>query len=197
MMLIKTYDAYKEYEFAKDTILTASWDEFPKLSASNRYFTLEQAQKGEITEAELLRTVVATDKEDGTLKNGVDVTLKDYNLFSFIMLMEGKEFDITYEAKDSFGNVVVKKQKIYVVDTSMEIAKKQYVRFINKNFLLDLNGNLNIYENGGLEENSIWRTNENYRTLLKKALLRDDAESETWMITAEELKRLKEKSPAD
>ena len=42
----------------------AVWDKFPQLDAYNRYFTLKQAENGEITTEALLTTLRFKDEED-------------------------------------------------------------------------------------------------------------------------------------
>ena len=73
-----TYLANQTIVLSDSTLLTAVWDRFPELSAYNRYFTLEQAQNGLITQAALLEKVSATDAEDGELVNGVNVIVLNY-----------------------------------------------------------------------------------------------------------------------
>lgn len=183
--------------------LTACWDVHPVIEAYNRYFTLEQAKSGAITEAELLAKVCATDEEakhasnpDGILQNGVDVIVKNYNASDFINANADEEFRITYQATDSFGNVVEKTVVIQVVDTTMKKSPKvRYVRFISSKFFADEEGNLLPPEKGGLEETSIWRTNIHYQNLLRETLTKKNAtvnEKETWVFTSQDIKALKE-----
>ena len=185
-----------------DVMLIAEWDAHPVIEAYNRYFTLEQARSGMITEAELLAKVHATDTEakdasnpDGVLKNGVDVIVKDYNASDFTSITMDKEISITYQASDSFGNVVEKTVLIQIVDTTMRKSPKiRYVRFISAQFFADEEGNLLPSEKGGLEEISIWRTNEYYRELLKQTVMNENIhmeEKETWVFTSEDIKEMK------
>lgn len=165
------YQSGESIIFTKHTILTAKWDKYPELEVYNRYFTLGQAKNGEITEDALLEKVVGKDKEDGTLVNGTDVIVKNYNESTFTGITADQNVEITYQATDSFGNTIEKTVTITVTDTTAKkSAKKTYVRFISNQFLKDSAGNMISANNGGLEETSIWRTNLNYSTLLQETL---------------------------
>ena len=152
-------------------MLKTLWNKHPEIEAYDRYFTLEQAQNGEITQAELLKKVTATDLEDGTLINGVDVIVKDYNAKDFISLKADAEIEITYQVTDSFGNVVMRTLTANVTDTTMQkITKKRYVRFISPEFFMDEEGKLLDESEGGLEETSIWRTDARRRAILESLM---------------------------
>lgn len=156
---------------SSDTVLKSIWDKHPKLEAYDRYFTLEEAQAGAITQKELLKKVKTTDLEDGTLVNGVDVIVKDYKAVEFTLLEADKDIEVTYQATDSLGNSIEKTIKVHVVDTSMRESKRhRYVRFISPEFFKDEYGNLVPEEKGGLEETSVWRMDEQRRSLLERVL---------------------------
>jgi len=175
-----------------DTVLTAKWDKHPQIEAYDRYFTLEEAQNGEITPEVLLEKVTGTDLEDGTLVNGTDVVVKDYDASDFTSLDTDTEVEITYQATDSFGNVVEKTITSNITDTSMKKSRtKSYVRFISSEFLEDAKGNLVAASAGGLEENSKWRKNSELYQLLKDVLLNNTADTEVWSFSQEELKKMK------
>lgn len=185
-----------------DATLEAVWDKHPVIEAYSRYFTLEQARNGEITPEELLEKVIATDEEaksetnpDGVLENGVDVVVKNYNASDFTGITGDKTISITYEATDSFGNVVTKTVSITITDTTMKKSnKKAYVRFISEDFLVDEDGALLSSEQGGLEETSIWRTNEHYNALLRETVFNtktNGGENETWVFTYEDINKMK------
>ena len=55
----------------------AVWDKFPQLDAYNRYFTLKQAENGEITTEALLTTLRFKDEED---TDGRYLYSKDYEV---------------------------------------------------------------------------------------------------------------------
>jgi len=185
-----------------DATLEAVWDKHPVIEAYSRYFTLEQARNGEITQEKLLEKVIATDEEaksalnpEGILENGVDVIVKNYNASEFTGITGDKTISITYEATDSFGNVVTKTVSLTITDTTMKKSnKKVYVRFISEDFLADEDGELLSSEQGGLEETSIWRTNEHYNALLRETVFNaktNGGENETWVFTYEDINKMK------
>ena len=173
--------------------LTAKWDAHPVLEVYNRYFTLEQAQSGAITQEELLKKVIGTDKEDGTLLNGTSVVVKDYSASTFTGITADKEVEITYQARDSFGNTVTKKVSVFITDTLVkEGRKKHYVRFISFDFWRDDSGNLLAAEQGGVEKTSVWRINSNYRMLLEKTLSNQNTYKESWIFTPQDIQSIKD-----
>jgi len=189
----REYRAGEEVVIKKDTCLTACWDQYPELSVSNRYFTLEQAKNGEITQVELLKKVEATDREDGRLVNGTDVIVKDYDASVFTETTADSQVEICYLARDSYGNVASKTITVFVTDTSIKkCTQKTYVRFISKDFFMDDEGYMVSVEQGGLEETSIWRKNSAYRSLLQQVFLNVPTAEETYLFTSQDIKRIKE-----
>lgn len=191
------YDEAELVEIKESTVLTALWDQFPAIEAYDRYFTLEQAQNGFITQWELLSKVIGTDREDGKLVNGTEVIVKDYDAKLFAEITEDTDIEIVYQAKDDFENIVTKQITVGIRDTSMKEGTKKYVRFIGRDFLEDEDGKLLSEEAGGLEKTSIWRRDESYLSLLRNVLSKVVPEKETISFTADELKKLKEMSPAN
>ena len=184
-----------------DAELLAVWDQHPIIEAYNRYFTLEEAKNGKITEMELLKKVIATDAEDGVLENGVDVKVKDFHKLDFTNAIDTAKIPITYEAKDSIGNVVTKTVIVGITDTTMKKSShKIYIRFISCDFFLNEDGTLLGADKGGVEETSIWRRNEHYRNLLMETLQNTKINGvwkkseETYTFTYEELKEMKNPS---
>ena len=172
--------------------LTARWDAFPEIEAYNRYFTLAQARNGDITEEELLKKVIGTDKEDGVLANGSSVIVKGYSSSMFTSITSDFEVEITYQATDSFGNIVEKTVTITVTDTTAKKSStRRYVRFISSRFFKDMDGNILSSREGGLEETSIWRWNKDFSLLLEATLSGRTKEKETWTIKCEDIKRLR------
>ncbi|MBQ8519463.1 MAG: InlB B-repeat-containing protein [Agathobacter sp.] len=187
------YTEDSEAVIEKDTVLTARWDRYPVLSVCNRYFTLSDAKNGVITRTELLKKVKATDKEDGMLVNGTDVVIKDYNAATFTDMITDGEVEITYQATDSFGNVVTKTITVTVTDTTVKKSmKKTYVRFINREFFADEEGNLISADKGGLEETSIWRINPAYKSVLERTLAYRNDNMECYSFTFQDIKWMKE-----
>ena len=150
----------------ENVLLTAKWDMYPLLQAYNRYFTLDEAKNGFITEAALLSKVVGTDAEDGILVNGVDVTVLGYDANVFTSLTTDADVDVTYQAIDSFGNTVTKTITVQVVDTTVKVSNRRtYYRFISNRFYKD-GENYVPANKGGLEETSVWKTNPVYQSLM-------------------------------
>lgn len=167
----------------------AVWDKFPQLDAYNRYFTKKQADEGKITIEELLTTLRFKDEED---TDGKYLYAKDYkyNKKENCLIIKGKDgatlklraetdmdslketgkSTIRYTLTDSAGNVTIKEVQCRIVDTS-DIPKEYetYVRFISPKYYKK-NGAYVSKENGGLEENSIWKTDPEYAALLDKAM---------------------------
>ena len=165
--VIKYYPANEPISPESNLHLTAKWDQHPEIEAYNRYFTLEQAKNGEITEDVLLEKVKATDMEDGLLKNGTDVIIPNMSQYDFT---NAADIIITYRAIDKFGNTSEKSVHVYIVDTSTtQSSFSNYIRFINSDFLYY--DDLPVSEQyGGLKTTSIWRTNSSYKQLLDRAL---------------------------
>lgn len=169
--VVTAYEADEVVELLKDTKLTATWDKIPEISAYDRYFTLADAQNGNITEEALLEKVLSTDLEDGVLVNGTDVIVKGYQAEDFTSFTSDGSVSVTYEATDSFGNSVTKTVTVYIIDTtSVESNKKEYIRFISKDFYLNEDGTYVSKDKGGLDASSLWVTNEDYANVLTQAL---------------------------
>ncbi len=168
--IINSYYPKQSITADHNITLTARWDKYPEIEAYDRYFTLEDAINGAITEESLLEKVTATDKEDGALEKGSDVIVKDYQADDFKNLSTDTDVTITYQATDSFGNVVEKNVVIHVVDTTMvECLSRYYSRFISSKFYSD-GESLLSEEQGGLKESSIWRRVEAYNRVLNNTL---------------------------
>jgi len=158
----------------------AIWDYAPDLTCSDRYFTLYEAKTGIITEAELLRTVKSTDREDGTTQ----IRVKNYSLTMFTSFTSSGELVITYITTDSRNNTTEKQVKVTIVDTDATVegpmdfnGKKQYARFI------DLRYYLKSYENGGLESTSKWKSEVTYKDTLEAAMYNVKGEDGNWSHT--------------
>jgi len=174
----------------------AIWDYAPDLTCSDRYFTLYEAKTGVITEAELLRTVKSTDREDGTTQ----IRVKNYSSAIFTNFSSSGELVITYTTTDSRNNTTEKQVKVTVVDTDATVegpmdfdGKKQYARFIEADyFQID-------YIYGGLEATSKWRSDVTYRNTLATAMNNVKGEDwnwshtvQTWEFTKEDIDQVKQ-----
>ncbi|MEG0962013.1 MAG: hypothetical protein RSF88_04005 [Lachnospiraceae bacterium] len=167
----------------------AIWDYAPDLTCTDRYFTLYEAQTGVITEAELLRTVTSTDREDGTTQ----IRVKNYSTNTFTGLTGPGVITITYTTTDSRNNITEKQAKVTIVDTNatkegpMDFdGKKQYVRFIAADYYQK------DYSAGGLEVTSKWRSDTTYRNTLAAAMNNVKGEDGNWSHVAKSYEFSKE-----
>lgn len=157
--------------------LYAIWDDCPQIEAVDRYFSLDFAQQGKITEEELLSTASATDREDGALENrttmqiaasGINgsLSLYGYAATDFTGMTESGSVSITYQAVDSIGNTVYKTVTVFITNTEpLQQTDFCYIRFINEKYYGT------TYENGGLHPKSVWRKDPEYRNVLESALM--------------------------
>ena len=143
-------------------VLYAIWDDCPEITAKDRYFTLQEAQNGIITEEKLLETASANDDIDTDINDKIYVKYYSEN--------EWKQFTtkgsslIKYEVIDSSGNVSNCTATVYIVDTTaQEVDDKRYIRFVNERYYNK------SFEEGGLEDNSIWKLQE-YAEVLEDAM---------------------------
>lgn len=150
--------------------LYAVWDDSPWIHAVNLYYTLEQAQSGYITEAELLSHATALDREDGSPiepgvhEDGTSFTIPDYLPTDFTQFLHTGSCTENLTAVDSVGSVYAKQITVHVVDTSPTAVKPEgTTRFITEYYYSQ------SYENGGLEDNSLWRTDPEYAAVLREA----------------------------
>lgn len=186
-IVIKNYSAGNIITADHNMTLTAKWDKHPEIEAYDRYFTLEEAINGKITADRLFEKATATDKEDGLLVNGAAVTIPYLKQYDFV---NNSKVTITYQAKDSFGNVVEKNITIHIVDTTTSQSPSMYYsRFINLNFYKNNDAFVSsLY--GGLESTSIWKTKEAYQRLLEYALNNEEPIN-SFFFAKEQLEELK------
>lgn len=173
------FPAGSRAEPEKDTKFTAKWDRYPEIEAYDRYFTLEEARGGEITPAVLLEKAEGSDREDGRLEKGRQLTVVSYRPEDFTDFTQDGGVTVTYQAVDSFGNVTKKQVTAHVVDTSLkEHTYKSYVRFLGEPFYQG-EGFALSRQGGGLEDTSLWRSEESYRSILEYALSNQKQQEET------------------
>ena len=143
-------------------VLYAIWDDCPEITAKDRYFTLQEAQNGLITEEKLLETASAADDIDTDINDKIYVKYyseNEWNQFT----TKGSSL-IKYEVIDSSGNVSNCTATVYIVDTTaQEVDDKRYIRFVNERYYNK------SFEEGGLEDNSIWKLQE-YAEVLEDAM---------------------------
>lgn len=164
--------------FAKNEILYAYWipigDDSPWIEADDQYYSLKDAQSGLITYDELMSHAAAFDKEDGdnipagtNPDTGTTFAIIDYAPTDFTFFTSDGSVTETFMVVDSAGNTYKQRITVYIVDTEPKVIKpKGTTRFINEKYY-----HL-PYEEGGLEDNSIWKTNPEYVSIIEDAFRR-------------------------
>ena len=151
--------------------LYAIWDDCPWIEASDLYYSLMDAKNGAITYDELMRHAAAFDREDGENipvgideEKGISFTIIDYQPNDFTTFISDGSITETYQIIDSSGNSYKQTIMVYIVDTEpKEIGPIGTTRFINEKYYNE------SYENGGLEDNSIWKTDPEYIAVIRQA----------------------------
>ncbi len=150
-------------EFNGIVTLYASWDDCPEITAQERWFTVDDSQNGKITLEELLSTAKVTDDRDSDIEEKLTVKYYQPNLFT--QFKTDGYVMITYTATDSSNNTTEVTVKVNIVDTvAVEQEKDTYARFIAPQYYKE------SYENGGLEDDSIWKKNPDYAAVLESAM---------------------------
>lgn len=183
--------------------LYAVWDDCPWIQAQDLYYTLEQAQSGFITEEEILSHATATDREDGSpILPGTNPAPSDPEIFTSFTIPDYQESEFTnlqhdfatsenLTVVDHTGNTYVKQIMVYVTDTTPKNITQMdltgVTRFINSKYYHK------PYEEGGLEDNSIWKVDPEYRAALESALnnMDNDTPVETYVLSKETIKEIK------
>lgn len=191
-------------EYGGEITLYAVWDDCPWIQAQDLYYTLEQAQSGFITEEEILSHATATDREDGSpILPGTNpapsdpevftsFTIPDYRTEEFTNLQHDFAASENLTVVDHTGNTYVKQIMVHVTDTTpkkltqMDLAG--VTRFINSKYYNK------SFEEGGLEDNSIWKVDPEYKAALESALnnMDHDTPAETYVFSKETIKQMKQ-----
>ena len=175
--------------------LYAIWDDCPWIQAEDLYYTLEQAQSGFVTDSEIMSHTTASDREDGSPilpgfhENGTSYSIPDYQATDFTQFRHEGSATENLTVVDSSGSRYAKQITIYIVDTTLVPVKTEgTTRFINEKYY-----HL-PYQQGGLEDNSVWKTDPEYTAVLESSLehLKDDTPQQTYSFTYEEILRMKE-----
>lgn len=90
---------------------------------------------------------------------------------------------------DSVGNTYSKQITVYIVDTTpVEVNPEGTTRFINEYYYNQ------SYENGGLENNSVWKTDSEYVAELIEAFenSKNNTPIQTYSFTREEVLQMQE-----
>ena len=176
-------------------ILYAVWDDCPWIQATDLYYTLEQAQSGFITVDEILSHATASDREDGSPiapgfhENGTSFSIPDYLPTDFTQFKSEGSSTENLTVVDSSGSVYAKQITVYVVDTTpVAVEPEGTTRFINEYYYNQ------PYEYGGLEDNSIWKTDPEYVAALQMTFdnIKNDTSVQTYYFTHEDILAMKE-----
>ena len=163
-----TYDDKSVVESLTDKFngtvtLKAAWDDCPEITAQERWFTVDDSQNGKITLEELLSTAKVTDDRDSDIED--KLTVKYYQANIFTQFKTDGYVMVTYTATDSSNNTTEVTVKVNIVDTvAVEQEKNTYARFIAPQYYKE------SYENGGLEDDSIWKKDPDYAAVLESAM---------------------------
>ncbi len=184
--------------------LYAVWDDCPWIQAEDLYYTLDQAQSGFITEAEILSHATASDREDGSpIAPGTNpaasdpsrytsFTIPDYQAGEFTSLQHDFATSENLTVVDHVGNTYVKQIMVHVTDTTPKKITQMdltgVTRFINSKYYKK------PFEEGGLEDNSIWKVDPEYKAALEAALnnMEHDTPVETYVFSKETIKQMKQ-----
>lgn len=164
------------------------YNEFPKIESEDRYFTVEEAQAGIITEDLLTKEAIATgelkatDTEEGDLSSKVEIV--GFKPEDFTGMTGDGFVTITYKVTDSMGpdgkgKETIHQIKVYVISGFVDdgLTDVFHVRFISKKFY-DLNKGLDwknmsdeekaaYNSNGGLNVESYWYIKPEYASMIE------------------------------
>lgn len=175
--------------------LYASWDDCPWIVAVNLYYTLSQAQQGFITDSEILSHATASDREDGSPiepgfhENGTSFSIPDYQAADFTQFRHAGSCTENLTVVDSAGSMYYKQITVYVVDTAaVDVKPDGTTRFISEKYYEK------SYEQGGFEDNSVWKTDPEYVAALRTAFdnLKNDTPVASYVLTYETRQQINE-----
>ncbi len=193
-----------------DITVKVKYNEFPTITAQDRYFTLEEAQGGQITKDALLKNAItdgklsANDTEEGNLNNKLDMV--DFKASDFTSFTDSGYVTVTFHVQDSMGpggkgKETYRQIKVYVVKDGVieEPEKAQNIRFINKKYY-DLNKGVNpdtLSEeekearngNGGLNVESKWYHDPEYQAVIEAAFRK--TQGTDYEFTKEDIDKIK------
>lgn len=193
-----------------DITVKVKYNEFPTITAQDRYFTLEEAQGGQITKDALLKNAItdgklsANDTEEGNLNNKLDMV--DFKASDFTSFTDSGYVTVTFHVQDSMGpggkgKETYRQIKVYVVKDGVieEPEKAQNIRFINKKYY-DMNKGVNpdtLSEeekearngNGGLNVESKWYHNPEYQAVIEAAF--GKTQGTDYEFTKEDIDKIK------
>lgn len=150
------------------------WDQAPMIEAYDVYMTKNELDR--LGEAPYWENVIVRDKEDGTLRNKVDVKLIDYNKEELKNIKGDRGgVSVTYQATDGAGNVTFYTIMVHVTGNTAITSRTpnangskrdtaNYVRFIDRE-----NYNKHATADGGMEAHSVWHKEPEYVELITTA----------------------------
>ena len=175
--------------------LYTSWDDCPWIVAVNLYYTLSQAQQGFITDSEILSHATASDREDGSPiepgfhDDGTSFSIPDYQASDFTQFQHEGSCTENLTVVDSAGSTYYKQITVYVVDTAaVDVQPDGTTRFISEKYYGK------SYEQGGREDNSVWKTDLEYVAALRTAFdnLKNDTPVASYVLTYETRQQINE-----
>lgn len=193
------------------------YNNFPVITAGDRFFTLEEAQSGMINEELILHSqleskdIKVSDEEEGIFNTPGDgakkVNLLDFDAEELKAFTEPGYRMVTIHTQDSYGpdglgKETTKQIIIYVMKDGEipDVNKAKEVRFIDKKNYdknKDVNPETMTEEeieqrnaNGGLNVNSKWYHNDVYRTEIENTF--DKTTGTQYDFTLEEIEKVKE-----
>lgn len=193
-----------------DITVKVKYNEFPTITAQDRYFTLEEAQGRQITKDALLKNAItdgklsANDTEEGNLNSKLDMV--DFKASDFTSFTDSGYVTVTFHVQDSMGpggkgKETYRQIKVYVVKDGVieEPEKAQNIRFINKKYY-DLNKGVNpdtLSEeekearngNGGLNVESKWYHDPEYQAVIEAAF--GKTQGTDYEFTKEDIDKIK------
>lgn len=193
-----------------DITVKVKYNEFPTIDARDRYFTLEEAQSGQITEKALLQDAItdgklsADDTEEGNMNDRLEMV--DFHADDFTSFTDSGYVTVTFHVQDSMGpggkgKETYRQIKVYVVKDGVieEPEKAQNIRFINKKYY-DLNKGVNpdtLSEeekearngNGGLNVESKWYHDPEYQAVIEAAF--GKTQGTDYEFTKEDIDKIK------
>ncbi|CUX28394.1 beta strand repeat-containing protein [Clostridium sp. C105KSO13] len=197
----------------KDSKITVKYNHFPTIEAEDRYYTLEEAQTGAITEDELLKNAIAENKvygedaEDGKMSD--KIKLIDFHPEDLAAFTDSGYVSVTYHVQDSMGpekkgKETTKQIKVNIIKdgekTETSPVQIKYIRFINKdNYYKNADANVDDLSqaekkeknaNGGLCVDSRWYSNSAYRGLIT-SLWENPNSKEVWKFTPDDVVAVK------
>ena len=189
------------------------YNEFPLISAEERYFTLEEATQGKITEDALLKDAAATgklqatDTEDGNLTQ--EIQILDFYPEEFQAFTNSGYVVLNFKVQDHMGpdgkgKETIQPVTIHIIKDGevVENLHETYVRFINeKYYRLNVGVDFNqlsksnqeeIVKNGGLHPDSKWYQDEECSSIILSTWQEDKRADEVWKFSAKDVKAVKE-----